>query len=75
MKAMSLRDFDKLQARDFENGAVQNEIRLAIKQRQDLLAALGWTLVLLKLADSKVFDSGQYEMAVATFREAKAANA
>ena len=37
---MNLKEFDKLTARDFENGAVRDAIRLAVKQHDDLLAAL-----------------------------------
>ena len=34
MKAMTVKDFDSLQQRDFENGAVRDSIRIALKERE-----------------------------------------
>ena len=34
MKAMTVKDFDSLQQRDFENGAVRVSIRIALKERE-----------------------------------------
>ena len=36
MKAMTVKDFDTLCAEDFHNGAVINEIRIALKEREEL---------------------------------------
>ena len=36
MKAMTVKDFDILCAEDFHNGAVINEIRIALKEREEL---------------------------------------
>ena len=72
MHAMSLRKFNTLSDRDFANGAVIGEIYTALKQREDLISALGYTLsrcAALPMADKDVLDN-----AIATYREAKAAN-
>ena len=36
MKPMTVKDFDTLCAEDFHNGAVINEIRIALKEREEL---------------------------------------
>lgn len=40
MKAMTVSRFDKLTKADFLNGAILDEIRTALRQRQDLLELL-----------------------------------
>jgi len=38
VEAMSVKDFDRLGRRDFENGAVLDDIREALQQRESLMS-------------------------------------
>jgi len=37
MKAMTVKEFDKLTRQDFDNGAVLDEIRQALKEREHMI--------------------------------------
>lgn len=51
---MTLVNYDKLKRRDFENGAVLDDIRSAIKQRDELLARVAELEAACKLADELI---------------------
>ena len=43
MEAMTVKQFDRLGRRDFENGSVLDEIRVALEEREQLLSPQGDT--------------------------------
>lgn len=71
---MSLRKFRTLGKRDFDNGAVISEIDTSLKQREDLMEALSWALAKASMSPIVRMDQDGLDKAVATYREARAAN-